>query len=147
MFRISLRLMKIQSEILHWAKDVFFKCLRIYAIWVFVANNWILHFVQNFTPVDKMISKIQSDPSPLGYGIFFLKNRFGRFLKNVPRLFRFLWVHHIYSYIYIFDPSVLQFFSPSVLQSFNSSVRQSVIPSVRPSVIEICSPFLTVPRF
>ena len=27
--------------------------------------------VQNFPPVPEMLSKIQSDPSPLGYGIFF----------------------------------------------------------------------------
>ena len=38
------------------------------------------HFVQNFPPVPEMISKIQSDPLPLVYGIIF-KNYLADFLK------------------------------------------------------------------
>ena len=79
------------------------------------------HFIQNFTPADDKSSKIQSDPSPLGYGIFF-KNRLADFRKMFPGFLRVLFyiVKHIHLKI---GHTVCQSFSPS-------SVRQSVSPSV-----------------
>ena len=49
----------------------FFKCLKIRNLSLFsiIIEHW--HFVQNFTQVVvKMLSKIQSIPSPEGYGHF-----------------------------------------------------------------------------
>ena len=71
-----------------------------------------------------MISKIQFDPSPFGYGMFF-QNRFGGFLKNVPRIYRV---------------------SLLVRQSVSPSVRQSVSPSVSQS-LEFAILSWTISRF
>ena len=118
------------------------------------------------------LMKIQSD-SNLGYGLFF-KTVWKIFIKRFPGIFRVLFLHrktYLLKYwshrpywnthpsvrqswefaILSVSPSVHQRVSLSVRQSVSPSVRKSVSPSVRqsgsPSVIEICSPFLTVPRF
>ena len=85
------------------------------------------HSVQNFTLVDEMLLKIQSDPSPLGH---FFQKRFGEFLKNDPHIFQgafFYIVKHTYLLKYLTH-------RPSVCQSFS------------PSVIGICDPFLVRPQ-
>ena len=59
-------------------------------------NILTLHLVQNFPWVPEMISKIQSDPSPLGYSIFFSSNCLKKYTiwvyvdkyLNIVRLFR-----------------------------------------------------------
>ena len=46
---------------LSWKLQDLSLCRKIFEHW---------HFVQNFPPVPEMLSKIQSDPSPLGYSVF-----------------------------------------------------------------------------
>ena len=47
-------------------------CLGKYAILVYVEKIFEhCHFVQNFPPVPEMISHIQFDPFPVGYGVYF----------------------------------------------------------------------------
>ena len=58
-----------------------------------------------FTPVDEIILKIQSEPSPLCYGIF-LKTVWRIFKKMFPGFFKVLFLNH--------KPAVI---SPSVRQS------------------------------
>ena len=55
-----------------WYLAIFWNCLGKYAIFIFcrkIFDHW--HYVQNFNPGDETLSKIQSDPSLLGYRRFF----------------------------------------------------------------------------
>ena len=70
--------------------------LRKYVIWV---------YVQNVTPVVEIISKIEPDPSTLGYGIFL--KRFGGFLKNVPLIYKGNFFVHHKTYLLIYWPVCL----------------------------------------
>ena len=82
-----------------------------------------------------MLFKIQSDPLPLGCGIFF-KNGLAVFWKCFPNFWVFFFKSYkTYMFALISDPavspSVRQFVSLSVCQFVSLSVRQFVSPSVR----------------
>ena len=93
------------------------------------------HFVQNFPPVPEMISKMLSDPSPLGYGIFFLNMALLIRNLNIVILFRI----HIGSRNGI-RYLILLHWATAFYADF--WVRQSVSPSV----IGICKPLLNHSR-
>ena len=63
-----------QSDSLYWATAFFQKVLEIRNLSLCSEIIGHCHFVHNFPPVPEMISKIQSDPSSLGKGIFFYSN-------------------------------------------------------------------------
>ena len=94
--------------------------------------------VRNFTPVDEILSKIQSDPSSLGYERSFLMvientqfeffKWFGGFEEQVPYFLcisysislywnRILSVHQSSQFISLVSSAVLQYFNPSVIES------------------------------
>ena len=80
-------LSKIQFNSLNWAAGFFSSnCLGKYAISL-KCSKIIEHclLVQNFPPVPEMLLKIQSDPSPLGYSVFFSSNGLRKYTIRVVR--------------------------------------------------------------
>ena len=112
---------KIPSDPSPLSYIVFSNGLRKYAIWVHVFSKGIehCHFVQNFIPVDQMLSKIQSESIELRH--FFFKNGMANFWKMF--LISIYIVKHIRQSA---SPPFRQSVSPSVRQSVSSSVRQYV---------------------
>ena len=97
-FSHSLRTLDSKLISIRLAGPVFWKYFRTLRHWFFSNLSvcrkifWHCQFVQNLTPVDEEILKIQSDPSLLGSCIFFIN--VAGFLTNIHRISNVLFYIH-----------------------------------------------------
>ena len=101
--------------------------IRFLSFWRKILGN--CNFFQNFSPVDVMISKIQSDPS-FGYGCFF--NFFRPQIHNLGWRRARIAVRQSLEFEFMSKN-----FSPSVCQSLKFESMSKKLQSVSPSVIWI----------